>query len=249
MKKDCWKILNIPPTHDIETIKKAYRKLVKIYHPDKANTPEKVRKNTLKCAEINLAYEEALRQAKQKNSKENIYVSTKATEKPYPWYYNTFSFGLMIIGLIFSVLWIAIVGLIAEKIGSLPDQSLYKIIFSIAVIFLAGSVVFGFGIVGAFDFIIFYSFPRNLLGKIGLEKFENKIIWILITFVNITVFYGFGFGDFLLEREDPMRHLYAGIFKAASAGAIPVWLFINWLRELLIFKRLRKQHFQIIVDE
>lgn len=60
--KNCWKVLGIARTADIETVKKTYRELVKKYHPDRARSPEKVRHYTIKCAEINEAYRQALRE-------------------------------------------------------------------------------------------------------------------------------------------------------------------------------------------
>jgi hypothetical protein len=46
---------------DVEAIKKAYRDQVKRYHPDAARSPERIRHNTIKCAEINRAFEECMR--------------------------------------------------------------------------------------------------------------------------------------------------------------------------------------------
>jgi hypothetical protein len=62
--KDCWKILKIQKTYDMETIKKAYRQLIKVYHPDKVHNPEQIRNYTIKCAEINEAYRLASEYAK-----------------------------------------------------------------------------------------------------------------------------------------------------------------------------------------
>jgi DnaJ-class molecular chaperone len=67
-----WKILGIAPTSDKEAIKSAYRTLIKKYHPDLAKTPEKVRTNTIKCSQINLAYQEALLEADQIKDVENF---------------------------------------------------------------------------------------------------------------------------------------------------------------------------------
>ena len=53
MKSKAFKIFNISPTKNIEIIKKAYKKLVKKYHPD-YNMGNKEYENKIK--EINQAY-------------------------------------------------------------------------------------------------------------------------------------------------------------------------------------------------
>src|ERR1035437_6701025 len=63
LKKDCWEILGIKKTKDVFIIRKTYRELIKKYHPDTVQAPERIRKYTIKCVEINLAYEEAMKYA------------------------------------------------------------------------------------------------------------------------------------------------------------------------------------------
>lgn len=53
--EDCWQVLGIKPTDDLEEIKRAYRRLIKEHHPDIAG-----HHSTLKCAEITEAYKEAI---------------------------------------------------------------------------------------------------------------------------------------------------------------------------------------------
>jgi DnaJ family protein C protein 3 len=57
-QKDYYKVLGVPRDADERAIKKAYRKLTKVYHPDKASsnnmTPEEAQK---KMAAVNEAYE------------------------------------------------------------------------------------------------------------------------------------------------------------------------------------------------
>ena len=60
---DCWTTLGIARTPDIKVIKAAYRRLVKEYHPDLARSPERMRRNTIKRAEVNEAYSRALAEA------------------------------------------------------------------------------------------------------------------------------------------------------------------------------------------
>ena len=58
--KDCWKILGISKTSDRLAIRKAYRDRIKRWHPDTVRSPEMIRHYTIKCAEINDAYRQAL---------------------------------------------------------------------------------------------------------------------------------------------------------------------------------------------
>jgi len=53
MAKNYYEILGVEKTADDETIKKAYRKLVRKYHPDVSKEPDAAERTT----EINLAYE------------------------------------------------------------------------------------------------------------------------------------------------------------------------------------------------
>ena len=55
---DCWTVLGIEPTANHQEIKRAYRTLVKQYHPDVAG-----HSYNLKCARITEAYREALKSA------------------------------------------------------------------------------------------------------------------------------------------------------------------------------------------
>jgi hypothetical protein len=59
--KNCWKILGIEPTNDAEVVKKAYRTLMKRWHPDTVMDPEIRKEYTTRSAEINAAYDEATR--------------------------------------------------------------------------------------------------------------------------------------------------------------------------------------------
>lgn len=66
--KNCWETLGIEETCDIEEIKKAYRELIKRYHPDTVQSTEKKRSYTDKVVKINNAYNEALEYAESVNS-------------------------------------------------------------------------------------------------------------------------------------------------------------------------------------
>ena len=63
--KDCWQVLGIPPTTDADRVKRAYRALIKRYHPDTipAASPELIRQYTLRCGRINQAFRQAIEQS------------------------------------------------------------------------------------------------------------------------------------------------------------------------------------------
>ena len=58
---DAYKILGVNKNDDLNTIKKAYRKLVRQYHPDiiksQGKSEEYIKEATAKTQEINQAYE------------------------------------------------------------------------------------------------------------------------------------------------------------------------------------------------
>jgi DnaJ like chaperone protein len=59
--EDAYKLLGVSPQDDIATIKKAYRKLVRQYHPDiiksQGKSEDYIKEATAKTQEINQAYE------------------------------------------------------------------------------------------------------------------------------------------------------------------------------------------------
>jgi DnaJ like chaperone protein len=59
--EDAYKLLGVSPEDDMATIKKAYRKLIREYHPDiiksQGKGEEYMKEATLKTQEINQAYE------------------------------------------------------------------------------------------------------------------------------------------------------------------------------------------------
>ncbi len=61
---DCWQVLDLPSTTDVAAVKRAYRALIKRYHPDTiaSGPPEMIRRYTVKCGQINQAFRQALEQ-------------------------------------------------------------------------------------------------------------------------------------------------------------------------------------------
>src|SRR5262245_8534421 len=60
---NCWAILQIEPTHNVEEISRARRSLIRKWHPDTVGDPSQKEAYTVRCAQINVAYDEAVRLA------------------------------------------------------------------------------------------------------------------------------------------------------------------------------------------
>jgi hypothetical protein len=59
--RNCWDVLEIKPTSDVEEIKRARRVLVKRWHPDAVDDPLMRDEFTHRCAEVNAAYDVAMK--------------------------------------------------------------------------------------------------------------------------------------------------------------------------------------------
>ena len=105
--QDCWKILGLYHTSDVVLIKKVYRELLKTYHPDKVQTEQEKHAYTIKCAQINTAYKEAVRQAKLGQFityREGVEEIMPIPEDP--WYHRVFYFFLILFLLFSGFLWL-----------------------------------------------------------------------------------------------------------------------------------------------
>lgn len=105
--QDCWKILGLYHTSDVVLIKKVYRELLKTNHPDKVQSEQEKQVYTIKCAQINMAYKEAVRQAK--SGQFITYQEDAEGPMPIPedpWYHRVFYFFLILFLLFSGFLWL-----------------------------------------------------------------------------------------------------------------------------------------------
>lgn len=70
--KDCWDLLNIPPSSDKETIKKAYARLAKFYHPEE---------HPREFMMLQKAYKEALKRVPEKQYMPNVEMYEDTSEQ------------------------------------------------------------------------------------------------------------------------------------------------------------------------
>jgi hypothetical protein len=60
---NCWAVLAISPTNDIDAISKARRALIRRWHPDRVSGSVQKHFYTARCARINVAHDEAVKLA------------------------------------------------------------------------------------------------------------------------------------------------------------------------------------------
>lgn len=86
--KDCWDLLNIPPDSDKETVKKAYAKLAKFYHPEEHPREfvmlQKAFKEALRCAPEKRPAPDAKTQEDQPEQPKKIFEAVNIREAEQP---------------------------------------------------------------------------------------------------------------------------------------------------------------------
>jgi hypothetical protein len=234
---NCWKTLRINETNDKDVIQRAYRELVKQYHPDKASTPERVRINTVKCAEINAAYNEALNVSEKITSApESVLNENPKARDEGP-----------IVATIQVIVGISIVGgmlyLIPKGIGTLGELAesnwIAKIIKAILMIpvGLFGIALIGLIISGAGFFIAVFILDF-LLVRVVPKKYFDKLIWITTTIFSSAIVLGYGMDTSLGELAPlklPILLLVANFWSVA--------FFLHWLYTWFKYRSLKSKGF------
>ena len=262
--KDCWSILGIQPTGDTTAIRKVYLELVKKYHPDRVLTPEGKRRHTVLCAEINQAYTQAIGQARTYSAsvhstpqpdRPNAEPSYTVTDTPVTGHDNpavakavrqyagmfTRRFGAGLLLLLFALQFLPY---LSPSLLKRPPEALRIIVGAVATLFVVLFVfviifVYGVIVAGTLDLFLILLFPRKLIARLGLAKYENKLVWASIVTANITLFF---FTDLvgIPSSTDRMFALYDGLFRSLAAGTLPLLLALNWIKELVRYKQVKK---------
>jgi hypothetical protein len=265
MKKSCWEILGIPKSNDTGVIKKAYRDLLKQYHPDKCQAPEKIRKNTIKCVEIIQAYKEALELASSIQFEPQPNPRSSSKVQPPPKQPSVFAraFGSALVLLIT----IPVLFLFLEMAGiyhgfskgmnfifnvyfSLPPDNLFKMIISLPLALILGAICNGL-------LSVFTSAPVlylwSVLSNTKYEKHMYKVGFVLVAILNICVVYlPTGLHWPFEQRQTPyFAFLYELTrFLACSYGPLYMlsdWLVDNW--KYLQVKDSFKLHMLVVIDD
>jgi hypothetical protein len=240
--KDCWHILGIQPTADVSIIRKSYLNLIKKYHPDTVYTPEKKRKYTIRCAEINVAYEEAIKKARLMADRPFDVSSAIVTERvKRPWYF-TFVALFAFVGIL-----IAVVIMMSVFMGFIFWVMTVTNIFGVVLYMIVFIALLGFFMLGMFDMALMLLFGMfrfsNLLYKIGLKKYEMKLIWFSMLIFNICIVY---FTDFPLIN---LPGLLQEIYRFCLACTIPFLFALDWIKDIIKYTRVKKKGFVISVGD
>jgi hypothetical protein len=247
---DCWQRLGLQPTADLAAIKRAYREQVKRYHPDTVATPEEKRRYTIICADINTAYREALGRAQAANPSPANGDQDSPAAAPHP-ESGDFAGGRDVFEpaatgagqnafaaffkspTALRTLLLIFVGFEFVIFFAGPLQNVPAAVQTLAGVFVAlfvGFIIYGLLVAGPLDLLIFWFFPRRLFGRLGLAKYDNKIIWLATVAANGFVF----FFTNLIAR--PNRHEAAAVIlditvRAAATVTVPLIAALLWLRD------------------
>jgi hypothetical protein len=205
----CWAILEIPPTHDVEEIRKARRSLMRKWHPDTVEDPAQKEEYTIRCAEINAAHDEAVRIAETTG---RVYGPGSGTNSGSGVPFDTSAFRAASRETRFRS---GSLHLISPLAAFFSVMYLMAFPFTFPLTVLA--VIFGAGLVVAaiVDLILYRYLVRPVLSLLSLEK-SSVLPWAMLALAN------FGLNYLLQPREFLLQ---AGIILA-----IPLWCLRRWTK-------------------
>lgn len=235
--KDPWKVLKIQPTTDPAEIKKAYRILVQKYHPDKAKTPEKKRKYTVRFVEIREAYRTALQYAQHQVATSRKAGASSAPSSPIrgtaPWQ-ELVGAAFFVVGILLLV----IAGLYAR---SFPETHLFPITISAVLGIFVGCFAGAY----LFVFLLMYFYMPiqfGILNKIGLEKYGDKLGWVLSVMLWIIAISQIGI------PELNVRQIGNAVTWFVAFGVGPVLGFGIWIADYIKYKKVKGKYLSMVTN-
>ena len=247
---DCWDTLRITATSDIVAIRNAYRELVKRYHPDTVLTPEEKLRYTNFCAGINEAYREAIEWAKHHSADSS---NTAAAPSEYSeaeggllWKAagtldSPFSRRLIIGFLVLVLAGFAVLpygGASLTRSLSETVRVSVGLIAGISVLIFVVVIIalYGIAVGGILDLILVLLIPRKVIVKLGLERYENQAMWLLIVAANFTLFFGTNMVAIPSSPSERMSWLYDGVVRGLAAATVPIILGAMRIRRVMLVR-------------
>lgn len=233
---DCWKTLGINKTSNKEIIKSAYRTLVKKYHPDLAKTPEKVRTNTIKCAQLNLAYQEAQLEAdkiKEFDNSNQVVNSSQLDKKENIIIRILRPIGIIIIA---GLLW-GLIDKFTSTIARLAKSNdIAKVIFGVPI------KVFGFAFISSVislstGFIAVLILDLVLV-KFLPEKYYYKLLWLIVVSLNTLIAFNNLLTFKVVNDESVNTTLFILIWNLW-----PIIFLFSWIRTIIKYNSIKDKFF------
>jgi len=257
MKDDCWKILGIDKTVDINVIKSAYRDLIKKYHPDTVQAPEKIRKYTIRCAEIIQAYKDAIKYAESNQYSAQTIPSISIT-LPEPRvvkrsgiFARAFA-GILLILLISPAILVAIelaniypaltntTRFMFSWYNSMNPESITRMTISLFLALILGGLLNG--LLSTFTTTPIY-YLWGVLSDTRYERYMYKVGYFLIIVMNITVIYfPTGLHWPFEHRSNAYYNFLYHLCRFLAWSYLPIYLAGEWVAENLIYLRIKRSH-------
>lgn len=219
--KTCWDVLGIEKTGDLPAIQRARRSLIKQWHPDVVPNADEKQVRTVRCAEINSAFDEATRAAKMFRP---VSPSPKTSGQPAPIGADLPVFHVTLGGIPRNQCLIAM-GLVLLFTF---QTFIYLFVAIAAVTVLAASIA----VVGLVDILFVAVVVKPVLSGISLlgttiRKHEKTIIWLSLLVLNVAV-----------VRQWPASAglalfgtMIGWILRAGSAFGVSAGLFFYWRKD------------------
>jgi hypothetical protein len=251
--KTCWTILGIPYTTDKQLIKKTCWSLMKQYHPDTVRSPEKKRKHTIKCYDINRAYEEAMLEAQRGLQRTGAAI---ASNTPSMGHHSSFWMEYHT-----HVAHLAAISILTGLAFFAGSPGWHVLIHSVTLATLGKAILVAFwgcllsGFLGVFELSAFFICGFILLiilGSLGLattfDKIWNKAIWTFMVCANAVVVYLgplAGMNDFF--SRDPLSPAYTSIFRVVLVSAVPLLFLTFWVEDLIRYHKVKDKVASILI--
>ncbi len=261
--KTCWTVLGIPYSTDKQVVKRAYRSLMKQYHPDTVQSPEKKRKYTIKCYDINRAYEEAIWEVERGLHRTG---TVTASNGPPEWPGGTVTqpmrgYSSFWMEYHTHVTFLAAISLLTGLGFFAGSPGWHILIHSVTLATLATAIWSAFvgcllsGLIYFAEFnalFIFSIFMTMILGALGLatafEKIWSKTTWTFMVCANVFLVYWSsqpGMKDFF--PTDPFSTAYTVIFRVVFVSAAPFLFLIFWLDDLIRYRKVKDKVASILI--
>jgi len=237
---NCWKVLKLSPGVDLDALKARRRELIRKYHPDLAQTPERRRRFTIKAAEINVAYDDAVKQVRASGHASGVIRTSASASTPHSaitpvatWLWKAAAACGVILLIAFGQIALKSgVESTVEWVGSLGNSNPLRV-GAFLFVSVAGGLLMGLLLTVVPDLIAFRvvsaALPR------GVKRYSDKIGFLAVVTLNTFIFSWLSGAH---AYSTPRSGVYFAISRVVAAYWVPSMVVWWWLREMVAYRRL-----------